>query len=106
MFQTSMIFLSFDVLLTFLGCSHSDNNLVELERETINEDDRAVLLEGGLSKSPSVKLFSYSVKTNLIRYICSYMQEFYIQFWTIFSSILSHPWVNFIGFSQWRIPFC
>ncbi|KAI5670793.1 hypothetical protein M9H77_11157 [Catharanthus roseus] len=48
---------------------HSDNNLVELERETIKEDDRAVLLEGGLAKSPSVKLSIYSVKTNLIRFL-------------------------------------
>lgn len=65
--RASLIYVSFSVLLTFLGSSHSDNNLVELERETIKEDDRAVLLEGGLAKSPSVKLSIYSVKTNLIR---------------------------------------
>ncbi|CDP06313.1 unnamed protein product [Coffea canephora] len=48
---------------------HSDNNLVEMESQTIKEDDRAVLLEGGLTKSPSVKLSSSSIKTNLIRFL-------------------------------------
>ncbi|XP_022892372.1 protein REDUCED WALL ACETYLATION 1-like [Olea europaea var. sylvestris] len=48
---------------------HSDNNLVELENETIKEDDRAVLLEGGLAKSASSKLSTPSVKTNLIRFL-------------------------------------
>ncbi|KAL3833605.1 hypothetical protein ACJIZ3_008341 [Penstemon smallii] len=48
---------------------HSDNNLVELENETIKEDDRAVLLEGGLTKSASIKLPSPSIKTNLIRFL-------------------------------------
>ncbi|KAI3466801.1 hypothetical protein Pfo_023464 [Paulownia fortunei] len=49
--------------------SHSDNNLAELENETIKEDDRAVLLEGGLTKSASTKLSSPSIKTNLIRFL-------------------------------------
>ncbi|KAK4488189.1 hypothetical protein RD792_003932 [Penstemon davidsonii] len=49
--------------------SHSDNNLVELENETIKEDDRTVLLEGGLTKSASIKLPSPSIKTNLIRFL-------------------------------------
>ncbi|KAK3006524.1 hypothetical protein RJ639_015788 [Escallonia herrerae] len=48
---------------------HSDNNLVELENETIKEDDRAVLLEGGLTKSASTKLSSSSIKANLIRFL-------------------------------------
>ncbi|XP_027185641.1 protein REDUCED WALL ACETYLATION 3-like [Coffea eugenioides] len=48
---------------------HSDNNLVEMESQTIKEDDRAVLLEGGLTKSPSVKLSSSSIKMNLIRFL-------------------------------------
>ncbi|CAI9773263.1 unnamed protein product [Fraxinus pennsylvanica] len=48
---------------------HSDNNLSELENETIKEDDKAVLLEGGLAKSASAKLSTPSVKTNLIRFI-------------------------------------
>ncbi|PIN23602.1 O-acetyltransferase [Handroanthus impetiginosus] len=48
---------------------HSDNNLVELENESIKEDDRAVLLEGGLAKSASTKLSSPSIKTNLIRFL-------------------------------------
>ncbi|XP_009782914.1 protein REDUCED WALL ACETYLATION 4-like isoform X1 [Nicotiana sylvestris] len=49
--------------------SHSDNNLAELELSTTKEEDRAVLLEGGLSKSPSVKLSSSSIKTNTIRFL-------------------------------------
>ncbi|XP_009782916.1 protein REDUCED WALL ACETYLATION 4-like isoform X2 [Nicotiana sylvestris] len=48
---------------------HSDNNLAELELSTTKEEDRAVLLEGGLSKSPSVKLSSSSIKTNTIRFL-------------------------------------
>ncbi|XP_009595217.1 protein REDUCED WALL ACETYLATION 3-like isoform X2 [Nicotiana tabacum] len=49
--------------------SHSDNNLAELELSTTKEEDRAVLLEGGLSKSPSVKLSSSSIKTNIFRFL-------------------------------------
>ncbi|XP_060187469.1 protein REDUCED WALL ACETYLATION 4-like isoform X1 [Lycium barbarum] len=49
--------------------SHSDNNLAELELSTTKEEDRAVLLEGGLSKSASVKLSSSSIKTNIIRFL-------------------------------------
>ncbi|KDP37932.1 hypothetical protein JCGZ_04575 [Jatropha curcas] len=48
---------------------HSDNNLVELEKETIKEDDRAVLLEGGLTKTTSAKFHSSSIKMNLIRFM-------------------------------------
>ncbi|XP_060187470.1 protein REDUCED WALL ACETYLATION 4-like isoform X2 [Lycium barbarum] len=48
---------------------HSDNNLAELELSTTKEEDRAVLLEGGLSKSASVKLSSSSIKTNIIRFL-------------------------------------
>ncbi|KAL3522652.1 hypothetical protein ACH5RR_015486 [Cinchona calisaya] len=48
---------------------HSDNNLVEMENATIKEDDRAVLLEGGLTKSASVKLSTSSIKTNIIRFL-------------------------------------
>lgn len=47
--------------------SHSDNNLVELGGETVKEDDRAILLEGGLTKSASGKFNGSSVKANLIR---------------------------------------
>ncbi|KAJ6803281.1 protein REDUCED WALL ACETYLATION 3-like [Iris pallida] len=49
--------------------SHSDTNLVELGNGTVKEDDRAVLLEGGLSKSASAKIQSGSVRVNLIRFI-------------------------------------
>ncbi|KAF8413604.1 hypothetical protein HHK36_001596 [Tetracentron sinense] len=55
--------------LTFLVSSHSDANLVELGNETIKEDDRAILLEGGLTKSASAKFHSSSIKANLIRFI-------------------------------------
>ncbi|KAJ8531516.1 hypothetical protein K7X08_026950 [Anisodus acutangulus] len=48
---------------------HSDNNLAELEISTTKVEDRAVLLEGGLSKSASVKLSSSSIKTNIIRFL-------------------------------------
>lgn len=51
-----------------LLCSHSDTNLVELGEETIKEDDRAVLLEGGLSRSASAKFSSSSIKLNLMRF--------------------------------------
>ena len=51
--------------LRFCG-SHSDNNLVELENEPSKEDDRAVLLEGGLAKSVALKS-SPSIKQNLMR---------------------------------------
>ncbi|XP_008797506.1 protein REDUCED WALL ACETYLATION 3 [Phoenix dactylifera] len=48
---------------------HSDVNLVELGNETVKEDDRAVLLEGGLSKSSSAKFQNASVRANLFRFI-------------------------------------
>uniref|UniRef100_A0A0D9V381 Cas1p 10 TM acyl transferase domain-containing protein n=1 Tax=Leersia perrieri TaxID=77586 RepID=A0A0D9V381_9ORYZ len=43
---------------------HSDSNL---ENGTVKEDDKTILLEGGLSKSPSTKLRINSTKANLIR---------------------------------------
>ncbi|MCD7451656.1 Protein REDUCED WALL ACETYLATION 4 [Datura stramonium] len=48
---------------------HSDNNLAELEISTTKEEERAVLLEGGLSKSASVKLSNSSIKTNIIKFL-------------------------------------
>ncbi|KAJ0081762.1 hypothetical protein Patl1_10125 [Pistacia atlantica] len=48
---------------------HSDTNLDELEKETIKEADRAVLLEGGLTRSASARLHSSSFKTNMIRFL-------------------------------------
>ncbi|XP_021763951.1 protein REDUCED WALL ACETYLATION 3-like [Chenopodium quinoa] len=48
---------------------HSDNNLVELGNEAAKEDDRAVLLEGGVSKATSQKFPAYSIKSNLIRFV-------------------------------------
>ncbi|XP_038718797.1 protein REDUCED WALL ACETYLATION 3-like isoform X2 [Tripterygium wilfordii] len=44
-------------------------NLPDLEGDTIKEDDRAVLLEGGLTKSASAKFHASSIKTNLIRFL-------------------------------------
>ncbi|KAE8700777.1 Detected protein of confused Function [Hibiscus syriacus] len=49
--------------------AHSDTNLVELGNETIKEDDRAVLLEGGLTRSASTKVHALAIKTNLIRFL-------------------------------------
>ncbi|KAJ6754192.1 O-ACETYLTRANSFERASE FAMILY PROTEIN-RELATED [Salix purpurea] len=48
---------------------HSDNNLVDLDKVTIKEDDRAVLLEGGLPRSASSKFHSSAIKLNLIRFM-------------------------------------
>ncbi|KAL5577156.1 hypothetical protein UlMin_018855 [Ulmus minor] len=48
---------------------HSDVNLVELGGEAIKEDDRAVLIEGGLARSASSKFYSSSIKANLIRFL-------------------------------------
>ncbi|KAK8575063.1 hypothetical protein V6N12_062740 [Hibiscus sabdariffa] len=47
---------------------HSDNNLVESGEATIKEDDRAVLLEGGPTRSASSKFHSSSIRKNLIRF--------------------------------------
>ncbi|XP_038706112.1 protein REDUCED WALL ACETYLATION 3-like isoform X3 [Tripterygium wilfordii] len=44
-------------------------NLADLEMDTIKEDDRAVLLEGGLTKSASAKFHASSIKANLIRFL-------------------------------------
>ncbi|PWA83703.1 O-acetyltransferase family protein [Artemisia annua] len=48
---------------------HSDNSLVELELEAAKEDDRAVLLEGGLTKSTSSRPPAATIKANLIRFV-------------------------------------
>ncbi|KAI4295397.1 hypothetical protein L6164_035446 [Bauhinia variegata] len=48
---------------------HSDVSLDELGKDTIKEDDRAVLLEGGLTRSASVKFQASSIKLNLIRFL-------------------------------------
>ncbi|PON74037.1 Cas1p 10 TM acyl transferase domain containing protein [Trema orientale] len=47
---------------------HSDTNLVELGEGAMNEDDRAVLLEGGLTRSASSRTYSYGIKANIIRF--------------------------------------
>ncbi|CAA7410355.1 unnamed protein product [Spirodela intermedia] len=48
---------------------HSDVNLVELGNEPAKDDDRAVLLEGGVTKSSSVGFQSSSVRENLIKFL-------------------------------------
>lgn len=48
---------------------HSDINLPEMGNETMKEDDRALLLEGGLTKSTSAKQSTSSIKTILIRFL-------------------------------------
>lgn len=57
---------------------HSDGNLVELGKETTKEEDRAILLEGGLTKSASAKFHSSTIKVNLIRFLTmddAFLQE-------------------------------
>ncbi|XP_043700877.1 protein REDUCED WALL ACETYLATION 4-like [Telopea speciosissima] len=48
---------------------HSDVNLVELDKETIKDDDRAILLEGGLTRSASARVQNSSVKANIVRFL-------------------------------------
>ncbi|CAI0451951.1 unnamed protein product [Linum tenue] len=48
---------------------HSDNNLDELGKDAVKEDERAVLLEGGLARSASTKFHVSSIKMNLIRFL-------------------------------------
>ncbi|KAK9153250.1 hypothetical protein Sjap_000730 [Stephania japonica] len=48
---------------------HSDINLVELGGETVKDDDRAVLLEGGLTKSASARFHGSSIRANLMRFV-------------------------------------
>ncbi|KAF6156592.1 hypothetical protein GIB67_014571 [Kingdonia uniflora] len=47
---------------------NSDVNLVELGQQTINEDDRAFLLEGGGLQSASPRFRSSSISHNLVRF--------------------------------------
>lgn len=66
-------------------CSHSDTSLDELGKDAIKEDDRAILLETGLSRSASAKSHASSVKLNLIRSfftICTVKVFFFFQFFT------------------------
>lgn len=50
-----------------MECSHSDTHLEELGQDVIKGDDRAILLESGLTRSASAKFHPSSVKMNLIR---------------------------------------
>lgn len=53
---------------SFSSKVHSDVNLVELGNHTVKEDDRAVLLEGGVLQSSSPKLRSSSVTSYIVRF--------------------------------------
>ncbi|KAJ9558156.1 hypothetical protein OSB04_012770 [Centaurea solstitialis] len=74
--QSKLCMLTLDVtvssnarlLMSFIS-SHSDNSLVELETVVNKEDDRAVLLEGGLTKSASMRSPGASIRANLIRFV-------------------------------------
>lgn len=60
-------FFSLSLSLIPFG-SHSDRNLESLENANNKEEDKAVLLEGGASKSPSAKSRQIgNVKTSLVR---------------------------------------
>lgn len=48
---------------------HSDSNLVELGNDTIKDDDREVLLEGGLTRSGSARFQSSSIRANITRFL-------------------------------------
>ncbi|XP_043724013.1 protein REDUCED WALL ACETYLATION 2-like isoform X2 [Telopea speciosissima] len=48
---------------------NSDINLIELGKETVKEDDRAVLLEGGGLQSASPRVPSVSVTSNIVRFL-------------------------------------
>ncbi|CAN0910913.1 Protein REDUCED WALL ACETYLATION 1 [Linum grandiflorum] len=61
---------------------HSDNKLDELVKDDVKEEDRAVLLEGGLTRSVSMKFHVSSIKMNLIRF-CSKEYALSLQFATM-----------------------
>ncbi|WOL14502.1 hypothetical protein Cni_G23282 [Canna indica] len=48
---------------------HSDGNLIVLDKDASHKDDRAALLEGGLSRSSSARFRNASTRANLIRFI-------------------------------------
>lgn len=76
----------------FLLRSHSDNNLDELENETTKEDERAVLMEGGLIKSASTKFPSPSIRTNLIRSVYTILQVVPNESWPFFRFFIQLHW--------------
>ncbi|KAL1193728.1 Protein REDUCED WALL ACETYLATION 1 [Cardamine amara subsp. amara] len=49
---------------------HSDNNLVDLGGVAEKDDDKADLLEGGLTRSTSIRSHNSSIRTNIIRFLC------------------------------------
>lgn len=65
-----LVFISVSYSIPFVG-RHSDLNLVELNG-TVKEDDRAVLLEGGVLQSVSPKTRSSSVTSQIFRFLNDY----------------------------------
>ncbi|KAL1196075.1 Protein REDUCED WALL ACETYLATION 1 [Cardamine amara subsp. amara] len=49
---------------------HSDNNLVDLGGVAEKDDDKADLLEGGLTRLTSIRSHNSSIRTNIIRFLC------------------------------------
>ncbi|CAA0832349.1 O-acetyltransferase family protein [Striga hermonthica] len=74
---------------------HSDNNLAELESETIKDDDRAALMEGGLAKSSSsTKFTSPSIKTSIIRFL-SMEDSFLLENRQLLRAMAEFGWILF-----------
>ncbi|XP_010441594.1 PREDICTED: protein REDUCED WALL ACETYLATION 1 [Camelina sativa] len=48
---------------------HSDNNLVELGDVAEKDDDKADLLEGGLSRSTSLRFHNSTIRANILRFL-------------------------------------
>jgi hypothetical protein len=73
---------------------HSDRNLESSENANNKEEDKAVLLEGGLSKSPSAKSRQVgNVKTSLVRLFIllkSVFRTFQICFTKLLSFLLKY----------------
>ncbi|XP_039053851.1 protein REDUCED WALL ACETYLATION 3-like [Hibiscus syriacus] len=77
---------------------HSDNNPTELGDETVKDDDRVLLLEGGLTRSASAKVHSSTIKMNLIR-LLSFRFSVVMEFSTIKLFIFIIPFLyDFPGF--------
>ncbi|GER42743.1 O-acetyltransferase family protein [Striga asiatica] len=73
---------------------HSDNNLVELESETIKDDDRASLMEGGLTNSLSTKFTTPSIKTNIIRFL-TMEESFLLENRQLLRAMAEFGWILF-----------
>lgn len=54
--------------IAFYTSRHSEVNLVEVEKDAVKEDDRAVLLEGGGLQSASPKARTSSATSPIFRF--------------------------------------